>query len=81
MSVTQLLSGRVAFVQGGSRGIGAAIVKRLAREGATVAFTYVSSPDKADEVVEAITTAGGQAIAIRADSATLRLCNWRYARR
>jgi 3-oxoacyl-[acyl-carrier protein] reductase len=69
MSVTQLLSGRVAFVQGGSRGIGAAIVKRLAREGATVAFTYVSSPDKADEVVEAITTAGGQAIAIRADSA------------
>lgn len=69
MSVAQFLSGRVAFVQGGSRGIGAAIVKRLAREGATVAFTYVSSPDKADEVVEAITTAGGQAIAIRADSA------------
>ncbi|WP_447879024.1 3-oxoacyl-ACP reductase family protein [Serratia fonticola] len=69
MSVTQLLSGRVAFVQGGSRGIGAAIVKRLAREGATVAFTYVSSSDKADEVVDAITTAGGQAIAIRADSA------------
>ncbi|WP_196062354.1 MULTISPECIES: 3-oxoacyl-ACP reductase family protein [unclassified Serratia (in: enterobacteria)] len=69
MSVTQILSGRVAFVQGGSRGIGAAIVKRLAREGATVAFTYVSSSDKADEVVEAITTAGGQAIAIRADSA------------
>jgi 3-oxoacyl-[acyl-carrier protein] reductase len=69
MSVTQLLSGRVAFVQGGSRGIGAAIVKRLAREGATVAFTYVSSSDKANEVVEAITTAGGQAIAIRADSA------------
>ncbi|MDK2375449.1 3-oxoacyl-ACP reductase family protein [Serratia fonticola] len=69
MSVTQFLSGRVAFVQGGSRGIGAAIVKRLAREGATVAFTYVTSPDKADEVVEAITAAGGQAIAIRADSA------------
>jgi 3-oxoacyl-[acyl-carrier protein] reductase len=69
MSVKQFLSGRVAFVQGGSRGIGAAIVKRLAREGATVAFTFVSSPDKADEVVEAITTAGGQAIAIRADSA------------
>jgi 3-oxoacyl-[acyl-carrier protein] reductase len=69
MSVAQFLSGRVAFVQGGSRGIGAAIVKRLAREGAIVAFTYVSSPDKADEVVETITTAGGQAIAIRADSA------------
>lgn len=69
MSITQLLSGRVAFVQGGSRGIGAAIVKRLAREGAIVAFTYVSSPDRADEVVEAITAAGGQAIAIQADSA------------
>ncbi|HGM5490968.1 TPA: 3-oxoacyl-ACP reductase family protein [Serratia fonticola] len=69
MSITQLLSGRVAFVQGGSRGIGAAIVKRLAREGAIVAFSYVSSPDKANEVVEAITSAGGQAIAIQADSA------------
>lgn len=69
MSIAQSLSGRVAFVQGGSRGIGAAIVKRLAREGATVAFTYVSSPDKANEVVEAITSAGGQAIAIQADSA------------
>lgn len=69
MSITQLLSGRVAFVQGGSRGIGAAIVKRLAREGATVAFTYVSSPDKANEVVGAITSAGGQAVAIQADSA------------
>lgn len=69
MSIAQSLSGRVAFVQGGSRGIGAAIVKRLAREGATVAFTYVSSPDKANEVVEAITSAGGQAVAIQADSA------------
>lgn len=69
MSIAQSLSGRVAFVQGGSRGIGAAIVKRLAREGATVAFTYVSSPDKANEVVGAITSAGGQAVAIQADSA------------
>jgi len=37
------LAGKVAFVQGGARGIGAAIVRRLAEEGASVAFTYVSS--------------------------------------
>ncbi|MFO6136356.1 SDR family NAD(P)-dependent oxidoreductase, partial [Pseudomonas aeruginosa] len=44
MSVSSAsLAGKVAFVQGGSRGIGAAIVRRLAAEGASVAFTYVSS--------------------------------------
>jgi 3-oxoacyl-[acyl-carrier protein] reductase len=64
----QTLAGKVAFVQGGSRGIGAAIAKRLARDGATVALTYISSPDKAKEVVEAITAAGGRALAIKADS-------------
>ncbi|NES10257.1 SDR family NAD(P)-dependent oxidoreductase [Pseudomonas laurentiana] len=46
MTATQTLQGKVAFVQGGSRGIGAAIVKRLAREGAAVAFTYVSSAER-----------------------------------
>ena len=50
----QTLAGKTAFVQGGSRGIGAAIVKRLARDGAAVAFTYFSSPEKANEVVYAI---------------------------
>ncbi len=65
---TPLLN-QVAFVQGGSRGIGAAIVKRLVREGATVAFTYVSSPDKAQAVVTAVEAAGGRALAIQADSA------------
>lgn len=63
------LSGQVAFVQGGARGIGAAIVKRLARDGAAVAFTYVSSASKAEEIVATITAAGGKALAIRADSA------------
>ncbi|HWT55150.1 MAG TPA: 3-oxoacyl-ACP reductase family protein [Rhodocyclaceae bacterium] len=63
------LVGKVAFVQGGSRGIGAAIAKRLARDGAAVALTYASSPDKAQEVVNEITAAGGRAIAIKADSA------------
>lgn len=69
MLTVKPLSGQVAFVQGGSRGIGAAIVKRLARDGAAVAFTYVSSPSKAEEIVATITAAGGKALAIRADSA------------
>jgi len=63
------LSNKVAFVQGGSRGIGAAIVKRLVREGAIVAFTYVSSPDKAQALVTEVEAKGGRALAIQADSA------------
>ncbi|MGV6394810.1 3-oxoacyl-ACP reductase family protein [Pseudomonas caspiana] len=63
------LSGKVALVQGGSRGIGAAIVKRLAAEGAAVAFTYVSSDAKAQELQGGIISNGGKALAIKADSA------------
>lgn len=63
------LASKVAFVQGGSRGIGAAIVQRLAAEGATVAFTYVTSPDKAQALVSRVEAAGGRALAIQADSA------------
>ncbi|MEH2348476.1 MAG: 3-oxoacyl-ACP reductase family protein [Nostoc sp.] len=66
---TKKLTGKVALVTGGSRGLGAAIAKRLANDGAAVALTYTSSPQKADEVVLAIETAGGKALAIRADSA------------
>lgn len=66
---TPSLSNKIAFVQGGSRGIGAAIVKRLAADGATVAFTYVTSPQPAQELVSQIEAAGGRALAIQADSA------------
>jgi 3-oxoacyl-[acyl-carrier protein] reductase len=63
------LKNKRALVTGGSRGIGAAIVKRLASEGARVALTYVSKPDQAHEVVREVQSLGGKAIAIQADSA------------
>jgi 3-oxoacyl-[acyl-carrier protein] reductase len=66
------LEGKRALVTGGSRGIGAAIVKRLAREGAHVALPYVSKPDQADETVKAAQALGVKALAIQADSADAR---------
>jgi 3-oxoacyl-[acyl-carrier protein] reductase len=63
------LGGRSAIVTGGSRGIGAAIAKRLARDGADVAITYASAKDKADAVVRAVESLGRRALAIQADSA------------
>jgi 3-oxoacyl-[acyl-carrier protein] reductase len=66
---TGKLEGKVAVVTGGSRGIGAAIAKRLAADGASVAITYTKGADAAASVVKEIERAGGKAIAIQADAA------------
>jgi 3-oxoacyl-[acyl-carrier protein] reductase len=63
------LHGKIALVTGGSRGIGAAIARRLARDGADVALTYVSAPDKANSVVAEIDGMGRRGLAVAADSA------------
>jgi 3-oxoacyl-[acyl-carrier protein] reductase len=61
------LNGKVAVVTGGSKGIGAAIAKALAAEGASVVVNYASSKAGADKVVAAITAAGGKAVAVGGD--------------
>jgi 3-oxoacyl-[acyl-carrier protein] reductase len=66
------LVGKKALVTGGSRGIGAAIAKALAAEGAAVAITYEKSKDRAEAVVAEVKSLGRLAVAIQADSADVR---------
>ena len=67
--MSQSLKGKVALVTGGSRGIGAAIAKRLAASGANVAITYAKDANSASVVTKAIEGFGGSAVAIQADAA------------
>jgi 3-oxoacyl-[acyl-carrier protein] reductase len=67
--MTRKLEGKIALITGGSRGIGAAIAKRLAADGASVAITYAKDASAASAVVKAIELDGGKAVAIQADTA------------
>ena len=69
---TVSLKDKVALVTGGSRGIGAAIAKRLAHEGAAVSITYSVSKESADAVADAIRADGARSLAIQADNADVR---------
>jgi 3-oxoacyl-[acyl-carrier protein] reductase len=69
------LASKVALVTGGSRGIGAAIAKRLAADGASVAITYAKDANAASAVVKAIEAGGGKALAIQADAADAKAIN------
>jgi len=66
------LKGKTALVTGGSRGIGAAIVRALAGEGAAVAFTYSKSAERADALIKELSASGGTARGYRADAADLQ---------
>jgi 3-oxoacyl-[acyl-carrier protein] reductase len=66
--MTASLAGRRALVTGGSRGIGAEIVRRLAADGAAVAFTYGASATEAEKLAAEVAGSGGTAVAIQADS-------------
>ena len=68
--MTKTLTGKVALVTGGSRGIGAASARALAEQGANVAISYVASPDKAEAVVADLKARGVQARAYKADQAS-----------
>jgi 3-oxoacyl-[acyl-carrier protein] reductase len=70
--MTQILSGKNALVTGASRGIGRGIALELARQGANVAFTYLSSPDKAAELEQELSAMGVKAKGFRSDASDFK---------
>src|SRR5712671_1431062 len=70
-TMSKKMEGKIALITGGSRGIGAAIAKRLAADGAHVAITYAKDASAASAVVKAIELGGGKAVAIQADAANV----------
>jgi NAD(P)-dependent dehydrogenase (short-subunit alcohol dehydrogenase family) len=68
--MTKSLTGKVALVTGGSRGIGAASARALADEGANIAISYIASADKAEAVVQELKAKGVEARAFKADQAS-----------
>src|SRR5258707_42660 len=73
--MSKKLEGKIALVTGGSRGIGAAMAKRLAADGASVAITYAKDANAASAVIKAIEGSGGKALAIQADAADPKAIN------
>lgn len=69
MTMSDVLKGKVALVTGGSKGIGASIVRRLAHDGVAVAFTFSNSEDRAMALVSEVKANGGEVLAVGADSA------------
>jgi len=69
------LDGKGALVTGGSRGIGRAIVRRLAADGAAVVFSYLRNEAAAQSAVREVAEAGGRALAVRADQGR-RMSTW-----
>jgi 3-oxoacyl-[acyl-carrier protein] reductase len=76
MDITERLAGTVALVTGGSRGIGAEIVRRLAAEGADVAFTYLTGHDEAEQVAGLVRGLGRRALALRTDLGDPAVAGW-----
>jgi 3-oxoacyl-[acyl-carrier protein] reductase len=74
------LTDKVAIVTGGSRGIGAAISKRLAKDGATVVVNYTRNAESADRVVAEIQASGGKAVAVQADMSDLAAIDKLFAK-